>query len=230
MKLPIHCKQKRRHSGFTLVEMLVVITIIVVLAAISFTAFSHAKLAAAKTTGMTQMRNIGVAVAVYASDNSLTDFFYYTNGTGDYYNERGNGSKFNPGNPAQALYNVQSPESGYIQDFSVFFSPLAKFKLPAKKDYDPTKASESKPWGTYAWFYPYARKEKLTGPQVAHVSFPIETAINPAIEGRYMMSEAYPAAMGPKFAKPIYHALMNDGSVQYIGDSSAVYNKWKTGQ
>lgn len=222
--------KQRRHAGFTLVELVVVITIIVVLAALTITVTSRVKLAAAKTNGISQMRNIGVAVAVYASDNALTDYFYYANGTGDYYNERGDGSKFNPGNPAQALYNVQSPEAGYIQDHSVFFSPLAKFKLPAKKDYDPANASDAKPWGTYAWFYPYARLEKLVGPQIGHVANPIVTAINPAIEGRYMMSEAYPAAMGPKFGKPIYHALMNDGSVRYVGDSAAAYNKWKTGQ
>ena len=222
--------QQRRHAGFTLVELLVVITIVIVLAALTFTLTSRVKLAAAKTNGMSQMRNIGTAIAVYASDKALTDYFYYSNGTGDYYNEKGNGSKFNPGNPAQALYNVQSPENGYIQDHSVFFSPLAKVKLPSKQDYDPTKASETNPWGTYAWFYPYARQEKLVGPQVANVAHPIAAPINPSIEGRYMMSEAYPAAMGPKFGKPVYHALMNDGSVQYVGDSAAAYNKWKTGQ
>ncbi len=55
--------------GFTLIELLVVIAIIAILAAILFPVFAQAKLAAKKTTTISNMRSIGLAVTMYAGDN-----------------------------------------------------------------------------------------------------------------------------------------------------------------
>lgn len=54
--------------AFTLIELLVVIAIIAILAAILFPVFAQAKLAAQKTRNLAQMKQLGVAVMMYASD------------------------------------------------------------------------------------------------------------------------------------------------------------------
>lgn len=55
-------------KAFTLIELLVVIAIIAILAAILFPVFAQAKLAAKKTQGLSQMKQIGTATYIYASD------------------------------------------------------------------------------------------------------------------------------------------------------------------
>jgi len=58
---------KRR--AFTLIELLVVIAIIAILAAILFPVFNRAKDAAKKTAAMTQMKQLGIGLMMYISDN-----------------------------------------------------------------------------------------------------------------------------------------------------------------
>lgn len=64
--------------GFTLIELLVVIAIIAILAAILFPVFSQAKLAAKKTTDLSNQKQIGTMLMLYAGDNDdyypLTSF------------------------------------------------------------------------------------------------------------------------------------------------------------
>jgi len=55
-------------AAFTLIELLVVIAIIAILAAILFPVFAQAKLAAKKSAGLSQMKQIGTAVQMYAAD------------------------------------------------------------------------------------------------------------------------------------------------------------------
>lgn len=59
----------RRSSAFTLIELLVVIAIIAILAAILFPVFAQAKESAKKTQGLAQMKQIGTAAQIYASDS-----------------------------------------------------------------------------------------------------------------------------------------------------------------
>lgn len=54
--------------AFTLIELLVVIAIIAILAAILFPVFAGAKLAAQKSRAMVQMRQLSIAVFLYAQD------------------------------------------------------------------------------------------------------------------------------------------------------------------
>jgi prepilin-type N-terminal cleavage/methylation domain-containing protein/prepilin-type processing-associated H-X9-DG protein len=56
--------------GFTLIELLVVIAIIAILAAIIFPIFSRVRERGLQITCMSNMRQIGMAVNMYASDNS----------------------------------------------------------------------------------------------------------------------------------------------------------------
>ncbi len=214
-------------SGFTLVELLVVIVIVATLVALVFTVTQRAKLGAAKVKAITQMRNIGVGAASWATDNSRSEPFYYSNGTGDYPQEfTGNGTKSTPGNPAIALYNTADPDSGYVQNPSDFFSPLAKAVAPSRKDYDPKKVSGTNPWGTYAWYFPFVSAANHSRyPEIGNVLPP---KVNERVSGRLMMCESYLYST-PKFDKPTYNALMSDGSISQVAESDDAFSKWKTG-
>ena len=67
---------KRR--AFTLIELLVVIAIIAILAAILFPVFARAKIAARKTSSISGLKQIGLAIVMYANDQDdqmpLPDF------------------------------------------------------------------------------------------------------------------------------------------------------------
>ncbi len=62
----------RRFRAFTLIELLVVIAIIAILAAILFPVFARAKEAAIQAKAISQMRQLGLVVMMYASDNDDT--------------------------------------------------------------------------------------------------------------------------------------------------------------
>ncbi len=58
--------------AFTLIELLVVIAIIAILAAILFPVFAQAKAAAKKTQDLSQLKQVGTAVQIYAGDHDDT--------------------------------------------------------------------------------------------------------------------------------------------------------------
>ena len=60
--------ERRRPSGFTLIELLVVIAIISVLAAILFPVFAKARSRARETTALSNLKQIGAAMQMYAAD------------------------------------------------------------------------------------------------------------------------------------------------------------------
>jgi len=66
----IEIKPRASAKGFTLVELLVVITIIVVLAALSTVGITKIRSSARGTTCTSNLRQIGVAMLSYASDNN----------------------------------------------------------------------------------------------------------------------------------------------------------------
>lgn len=63
-----------KRKAFTLIELLVVIAIIAILAAILFPVLSQARLAAKKTQGLTQAKQIGLGTQLYINDSD--DIFF----------------------------------------------------------------------------------------------------------------------------------------------------------
>jgi prepilin-type N-terminal cleavage/methylation domain-containing protein/prepilin-type processing-associated H-X9-DG protein len=59
----------RNRVGFTLIELLVVIAIIAILAAILFPVFARARAKAQQTTCLSNLKELGLAVLMYCSDN-----------------------------------------------------------------------------------------------------------------------------------------------------------------
>jgi prepilin-type N-terminal cleavage/methylation domain-containing protein/prepilin-type processing-associated H-X9-DG protein len=57
-----------KHRAFTLIELLVVIAIIAILAAILFPVFAQAKLAAKKTSDLSEVKQLALATVMYTND------------------------------------------------------------------------------------------------------------------------------------------------------------------
>jgi len=75
---------KNRLRAFTLIELLVVIAIIAILAAILFPVFAQAKAAAKKTVCISNLKQVGLAEVMYASDNDDTFGGNFVGFTADY--------------------------------------------------------------------------------------------------------------------------------------------------
>lgn len=230
-KKSAHRHAVSRPTGFTLVELLVVLGIITVLALLSIVGVDRMRLAAAKSRSISQMKNISVGIAMWMGDKSSTEPFFMADGTGDYPHESRRYSDFRPGNPAMALYRTDDPGAGYVQDFNTFFSPLAKLALtaPTLSTYDPAQASETRLWGTYHYVYPYVTDARMTSRQRA-LGVTAVGAASEAVNGKLMLTEFYRDDWcPPKHGKRIYHALLSDGSVRYVADNDAAWGAWKRG-
>jgi prepilin-type N-terminal cleavage/methylation domain-containing protein/prepilin-type processing-associated H-X9-DG protein len=72
-----------RHRGFTLIELLVVIAIIAILAAILFPVFAQAREKARSTACLSNMKQIGNALMMYAQDYDEKTTWFFNAGSAD---------------------------------------------------------------------------------------------------------------------------------------------------
>ena len=81
-----------KHRGFTLIELLVVVGIISILAAILFPVFASARARARDTVCVSNLRQIGMAMALYAQDTD--DLYPYGADPIDKHTSLWNGTKY----------------------------------------------------------------------------------------------------------------------------------------
>lgn len=217
-----------RTRGFTLVELLVVITIIVVLAALSMVGVSRMRLSAAKAGTTSQLRQIAVAVTLWGTEKNNGEPFYAANGTGTFPAEGSPGSNpiLAPSNPGTALFNRDSPDDGYLTDHTLLFAPLAKYKIPERTEYRPDQTSATKLWGTYGYYYPSNVWAKLTPRQTTAIggNWAIRE-ISPDAAGKLLLATDYSLAK-PAHSKQAYMALFVDGSVRDVANDQKGWERW----
>lgn len=98
-----------KKNAFTLIELLVVIAIISILAAILFPVFAKAKEAAKRTQDLSNMKQIGVAMQIYLSNNDDTYMpaYYYIDGA----------------TSANGYVHWSGALQPYIKNWQIFVSP-----------------------------------------------------------------------------------------------------------
>ncbi|MBN1787165.1 MAG: type II secretion system protein [Sedimentisphaerales bacterium] len=168
-------KRKREKSGFTLVELLVVIAVIALLLAILIPAMHKAKETARRVVCATHVRQIGAGIAVYAENNDGVLPWYggvdpsfkspFTCKIDIPYNPAGDCPKDKEGHPFLA-YRDTAPgvlpdgslrpfrlaclyAAGIIDEPKLFYCPSETQPRYLYKNYiDPLPPNTSKEWGT----------------------------------------------------------------------------------
>lgn len=123
--------RNKHRTAFTLIELLVVIAIIAILAAILFPVFAKARAAARKTSGTSNLRQLGTATMMYVQDYD-EQFPYYNWGLMSC-NESGNdpaqGPHYSGSDPAFAPYSAAAwcnSLQPYIKNLGLFQDPSDK--------------------------------------------------------------------------------------------------------
>ncbi|MDR3688075.1 MAG: prepilin-type N-terminal cleavage/methylation domain-containing protein [Fimbriimonas sp.] len=125
-------------KAFTLIELLVVIAIIAILAAILFPVFAQAKAAAKKTACLSNTKQIGLSLMMYAND---FDDHVCMNNDGHWFNNTQYGSSYYFINTWHTLLEP------YMKNYGLWVDPgaAASTGLYAGYDYDPQSPWTSGP-------------------------------------------------------------------------------------
>lgn len=217
-----------RNSGFTLVELLVVITIIVVLASLVFVGAQKGMASANKSRTVSQMREIGVAVATWAAENNNNEPMYFRDGSGDSSTEATPAlsvpdRKVCAGNPAILLYNKEAPLEGYLQKPSAFFAATQKYSIPSDQDYNPSQASTSKPWSSFMWVYPSVPADERTERQKTIMRSSSYTTVSRQAYNNLLMFNDYSIAKPKDPKDKSYYALFRDGTVRNVATNGNIW-------
>lgn len=209
------------HKAFTLVELLVVISIIAVLIALLLPALASSRSSAQVTVCRSNMRQVTVAGHSYRRDADLIEpFWRFRNATADYPWEGGpvNGPT---GNPAQVLHQQGDVKKGYLPSGEVFFCPNVDVNY--KTFYSPEAGSvTSRYWGTYTWNYRPLRKVNDPHPELSNSVILIDNArktkgiaMTDTPTNVFGLTPAF--IYGPQYEH--YNAVRDDGSVFQAADN-----------
>jgi prepilin-type N-terminal cleavage/methylation domain-containing protein len=215
-------------SGFTLVELMIVIAIIAVLSVLLFLGARRGMMAANQSRTTSQMREIGVAVAAWAAENNFNEPMYFRDGTGDSSSEATPAlvtanRKYCGGNPAVLLYDKANPSQGYIQDPGVFFAATQTWKVPEAKDYDPTKASPTNLWGSFMWVYPSVPAAERTERQKTIMRSSSYVTVSRQAYDNVLMFNDYSYAKRKYPQDKSYFALFRDSSVRRVATNGDIW-------
>jgi prepilin-type N-terminal cleavage/methylation domain-containing protein len=113
--------------GFTLIELLVVVALISILAAVLFPVFATARGKARQAACISNLDQIGIAIALYAQDNN--DYFPYADDPSD--------QKSIPNLWAGTPYAAQVKTMPYLQDvLTPYISSQQIWRCPSDTGYD----------------------------------------------------------------------------------------------
>jgi|SwirhisoilCB3_FD_contig_41_3664785_length_1479_multi_5_in_0_out_0_2 prepilin-type N-terminal cleavage/methylation domain-containing protein/prepilin-type processing-associated H-X9-DG protein len=173
-----HAVGSLRRRGFTLIELLVVIAIIAILAAILFPVFAKARAAARKTTGTSNLKQLGTATMMYVQDYDET-FPYYNWGLMSC-NESGNAGGAGTLSGDSAGFEAYSAGAWcnslqpYIKNLGLFQDPSDKHQwqpgycinFPQSNFKAGTKSWQRSTWLSYGW------SEGASGTKLAQYDYP----------------------------------------------------------
>jgi prepilin-type N-terminal cleavage/methylation domain-containing protein/prepilin-type processing-associated H-X9-DG protein len=162
----------KRRSAFTLIELLVVIAIIAILAAILFPVFAQARDKGRQSACLSNTRQIGTAITLYAQDYDETLPRYWDDSSGE---PRNKGVPPNP-NPLGYWHNQIQP---YIKNYNVFVCPSARTKDERLVDTGEGTPAQRKDlrWrgsGSYGWNFWYLGAWTGQTFTLAQVTYPAE--------------------------------------------------------
>lgn len=113
---------KKTRRGFTLIELLVVIAVISILAALLFPVFASARAKARQTTCLSNLRQLGQAVFMYAQDND--DLYPYGGDPSDLHTgswDNWQGGKYREA--IRTLMPLPDVMAGYVRDKRLWECP-----------------------------------------------------------------------------------------------------------
>jgi prepilin-type N-terminal cleavage/methylation domain-containing protein/prepilin-type processing-associated H-X9-DG protein len=160
-----------RRWGFTLIELLVVIAIIAILAAILFPVFAQARDKARSAACLSNTKQMGSAITMYAQDYDETLPEYWVDPAGESHNKGARND-----NPLGYWHNHIQP---YIKNYNLFICPSARTRDERTVDTGEGTPQQRKTlaWrgsGSYGWNFWYLGAWTGQTYTLSQVTYPAE--------------------------------------------------------
>lgn len=195
----------KRERAFTLVELLTVVSIIALLMAVAQPVLVGAKRAAVKSSCQSNLKQIGVGVALYAGDNDDT----FPSATDQYWNDHID--SWSP--PAPRLPNLYDVTQPYLSDARVLKCPsddLQQIRVRGEKVVTTVPSQASYNRSSYYFFVPEHCGKDMS--QMASINLPIARDFDPRWHSGYRYAH---------FTTPAYNFLYQDSHVVFTSLSDA---------